>query len=115
MQPLGTKVYLLKRYSPSDSFFTFFSGKKEEKERKRKTQRGKIKPNKHRSISQNIFLYVPQSLFLSQNKNEKSNRDYLSNISDLFFTIGSLFLTFLTFVSCNSYFFKISIVDINFI
>jgi len=26
MQPLGTKVYLLKRYSPSDSFCTFFSG-----------------------------------------------------------------------------------------
>jgi len=25
MQPLGTKVYLLKRYSPSDSFCTFFS------------------------------------------------------------------------------------------
>jgi len=24
MQPLGTKVYLLKRYSPSDSFCTFF-------------------------------------------------------------------------------------------
>jgi len=23
--PLGTKVYLLKRYSPSDSFCTFFS------------------------------------------------------------------------------------------
>jgi len=25
MQPLGTKAYLLKRYSPSDSFCTFFS------------------------------------------------------------------------------------------
>jgi len=25
MQPLGTKEYLLKRYSPSDSFCTFFS------------------------------------------------------------------------------------------
>jgi len=25
MQPLGTKVYLLKGYSPSDSFCTFFS------------------------------------------------------------------------------------------
>jgi len=25
MQPLGTKVYLLKRYSPSDSFCTFLS------------------------------------------------------------------------------------------
>jgi len=25
MQPLGTKVYLFKRYSPSDSFCTFFS------------------------------------------------------------------------------------------
>jgi len=25
MQPLGTKVYLLKRYSPSDSFYIFFS------------------------------------------------------------------------------------------
>jgi len=25
MQPLGTKVYLLKMYSPSDSFCTFFS------------------------------------------------------------------------------------------
>jgi len=25
MHPLGTKVYLLKRYSPSDSFWTFFS------------------------------------------------------------------------------------------
>jgi len=25
IQPLGTKVYLLKRYSPSDSFCTFFS------------------------------------------------------------------------------------------
>jgi len=25
MQPLGTKVYLLKRYSLSDSFCTFFS------------------------------------------------------------------------------------------
>jgi len=25
MQPLGTKVYFLKRYSPSDSFCTFFS------------------------------------------------------------------------------------------
>jgi len=25
VQPLGTKVYLLKRYSPSDSFCTFFS------------------------------------------------------------------------------------------
>jgi len=25
MQPLGTKVYLLKRYTPSDSFCTFFS------------------------------------------------------------------------------------------
>jgi len=24
MQPLGTPVYLLKRYSPSDSFCTFF-------------------------------------------------------------------------------------------
>jgi len=24
MQPLGTKVYLLKRYSPSDGFCTFF-------------------------------------------------------------------------------------------
>jgi len=24
MQPLDTKVYLLKRYSPSDSFCTFF-------------------------------------------------------------------------------------------
>jgi len=24
MQPLGSKVYLLKRYSPSDSFCTFF-------------------------------------------------------------------------------------------
>jgi len=24
MHPLGTKVYLLKRYSPSDSFCTFF-------------------------------------------------------------------------------------------
>jgi len=24
MQPLGTTVYLLKRYSPSDSFCTFF-------------------------------------------------------------------------------------------
>jgi len=24
MQPLGTKVYLLKRYSPNDSFCTFF-------------------------------------------------------------------------------------------
>jgi len=24
MQPLGKKVYLLKRYSPSDSFCTFF-------------------------------------------------------------------------------------------
>jgi len=25
MHPLGTKVYLLKRYRPSDSFCTFFS------------------------------------------------------------------------------------------
>jgi len=25
MDPLGTKVYLLKRYRPSDSFCTFFS------------------------------------------------------------------------------------------
>jgi len=25
MHPLGTKVYLLKRYSPSDRFWTFFS------------------------------------------------------------------------------------------
>jgi len=25
MHPLGTKVYLLKRYRPSDSFRTFFS------------------------------------------------------------------------------------------
>jgi len=25
MHPLGTKAYLLKRYSPSDSFWTFFS------------------------------------------------------------------------------------------
>jgi len=25
MQPLDTKVYLLKRYGPSDSFCTFFS------------------------------------------------------------------------------------------
>jgi len=25
MQPLGTKVYLLKRYRPSDSFCTFLS------------------------------------------------------------------------------------------
>jgi len=25
MQPLGTKVYLLKGFSPSDSFCTFFS------------------------------------------------------------------------------------------
>jgi len=25
MQPLDTKVYLLKRYSPSDSFCAFFS------------------------------------------------------------------------------------------
>jgi len=25
MYPLGTKVYLLKRYCPSDSFCTFFS------------------------------------------------------------------------------------------
>jgi len=24
MYPLGTKVYLFKRYSPSDSFWTFF-------------------------------------------------------------------------------------------
>jgi len=25
MHPLGTKVYLLKRYHPSDSFYTFLS------------------------------------------------------------------------------------------
>jgi len=85
------------------AFLPFFLEKK-----RKKNERGKHKEEKENQINteaQNIFLYVPQSLFLSQNKNEKSNRDYLSNISDLFFTIGSLFLTFLTFVSCNSYFF----------
>jgi len=29
MHPLGTKVYLLKRYHPSDSFCTFFSESEE--------------------------------------------------------------------------------------
>jgi len=32
MHPLGTKVYLLKRYSPRDSFCTFFSESVEELE-----------------------------------------------------------------------------------
>jgi len=51
MQPLGAKVYLLKRYSPSDSFWTFFSVY---------TFRYKKQNNKHASMADilNIGEYI---------------------------------------------------------